>query len=461
MKKILKKASVVCLLVAFVLAMIPPAPATANPVPIRVIVNGRVVQFPDQLPIIVDNRVLVPVGGVFQEMGFQTSWDDVTRIARLTRSDFTIIIPAGATSFVANNVIIQPDVPQRMVNHRLMLPLRAIADAVGGTAIWDAPNRTAHITVPVPPEVTPTPSPSPTPDPSPSPSPSPSPTPAPTASPVPLLTAAPQFEGSPSTFAIGGIAYMQGIRYTDAIWGVLGATGWSRHNLNRQFGSLYITIGRLDNSGDAIRNVRFIGDNNRVLGTFAVQGPVFAPMHVRVDVSDVSILRIEIDDPGNSGANIVLANAILHPPAPHTPGPTPSPTPTPSPVPFLTAAPQFEGAPGFATGGNAYMLGIRHPNSIWGINVPGTGGWSHHNLGGRFSTITATIGRFDGSGTEARYIRFIADNNRELATVRVEGNDFIPLQIQLDVRGVSILRIQIDDPQTNGVVVVLGNIMIH
>ena len=460
MKKLLKKVSAITLVFAMMLALFQPVAAETNasqPSPIRVTVNGRWVQFPDQLPIIVDNRVLVPVGGVFHEMGFETSWDNVTRIARLTRSDFTIIIPAGANSFVANNVIIQPDVPQRMVNNRLMLPLRAIADAVGGSAIWDPVNRIAHITVPG----APTPSPTPTPTPTPTPAASPTPTPTPAATPRPLLQAAPQFEANPVNFGAGGTAYMLGIRHTDAIWGVAGTIGWSRHNLNRQFASLYVTIGRLDGSGDAVRNVRFIGDNNQVLGTFSVHGPVFQPMHVRIDVSNVSILRIEIDDPGTTGANVVLANAILHPPAPHTPGPTPSPTPVPSPVPFLTVAPQFEGAPGFATGGNAYMLGVRHPNAIWGINVPGTGGWSHHNLGGRFSTMTATIGRFDGSGTQARYIRFIADNNRELASVRVEGNDFVPLQIQLDVRGVSVLRIQIDDPSTHGVVVVLANIMIH
>jgi len=459
MKKLLRTVSVIALVFAMVLALVPPAPAEAstNPNPIRVTVNGSWVTFPDQLPIIVENRVLVPVGAAFNAMGFETSWDAVTRIARLTRSDFTIIIPAGANSFVANNVIIQPDVPQRMVNNRLMLPLRAIADAVGGTAVWDSAGRVAHISVPTAP--TPSPSPSPTASPTPTPTATPSPTPATTSR--PLLQAAPQFEASPVNFGVGGIAYMLGHRHTDAIWGVVGTTGWSRHNLDRQFSSLSITIGRLDGSGDAIRNVRFIGDNNRVLGTFSVHGPIFHPMHVSIDVSNVSILRIEIDDPGTTGATVVISNGMLHPPGPYTPTPTPSPTPVPSPVPFLTAAPQFEGAPGFATGGNAYMLGVRYPNSIWGINVPGTGGWSHHHLAGRFSTMTATIGRFDGSGTHARYIRFIADNNREIAAVRVEGNDFLPFNIQLDVRGVSVLRIQIDDPQTYGVVVVLANMMIH
>jgi len=456
MKKKLTKFAAVIMVFAMVLALLPSAAietSAYSPVPssahIRVTVNGRWVHFPDQQPVMVRNRLLVPVGGVFSEMGFTPTWDAGTRIATLTRNDITMIIPANAAAFTANHVIIHPEVPQQMINNRLMLPLRAITDAVGGTAIWDPVHRIAHITVAVPHQPTPTPSPTAT----------PVPTPTPHATPVPLRTAAPQFEGFPANFALGGVAYMLGIRYSDAIWGVHGGMGWSRHNLNRQFSHLNVTIGRLDGSGNEARAVRFIGDNNQVLSTIIVTGPVFHPVHVTVNVANVSILRIEIDDPGTHGAVAVLGNLMLHP---TTPGQTPAPTPTPSPVPFLTAAPQFEGTPGFASGGNAHMLGVLFPNALWGVNVPGSGvAWSNHNLGGRFSVINATIGRFDGSGTAGRTIRFIADNNREIASFFVEGVNFQPVNIQLNVQGVSILRIEITEPGTNGVQVVMGNIMIH
>ena len=459
MRRTFKKTAIM-MVFAMLLALIPSTTVYAdgtNPAPssafIRVTVNGRWVHFPDQMPVIIQNRLLVPVGGVFQEMGFEPTWDPVNRIATLTRSDFIIRIPAGSTSFVANNVIITPDVPQMMINNRLMLPLRAITDAVGGTAIWDSVNRIAHITVPIPYQPTPTPTPSPTP----APTPTPSPTPAPEATPRPLLQAAPQFEGNPANFALGGTAYMLGVRYTDAIWGVRGTMGWSRHNLDRRFNHLNITIGRLDGSGNEARAVRFIGDHNQVLATIVVTGPHFSPVNVTVPVAGVSILRIEIDDPGANGAVIVLGNAVLHP---FVEG-TPPPTPTPSPVPFLTAAPQFEGTPGFATGGNAIMLGVTYENSIWGINVPGGVAWSNHNLGGRFTTLNAVIGRFDGTGSAGRTIRFIADNNRVIASFFIEGINVQPIPVQLNVQGVSILRIEIEEPGTHGVVVVLSNIMIH
>ena len=417
---------------------------TSNP--IRVTVNGQWVAFPDQQPVMVENRVLVPVGGVFNAMGFTTHWDPVTRMARLTRSDFVIVIPAGSNSFVANNVIITPDVPQRMINNRLMLPLGAITAAVGGTSVWDPVNRVAHIT---------TPTTSPTPTPGVTPTPSPTPTAPPAATPVPLLQVAPRFEGIPAGFATGGNAYMQGIRYTDAIWSTGSTMNTSRHNLNRNYGNLTATIGRFDGSGAGSRTVRFFGDG-RNLGAFTVVGSNFSPINVSIDVNNVSILTIEIDAPGSDGVTIVVGNATLHPPGPATASPTPSPTPTPSPVPLSSVAPRFEEAPvGFAAGRNAYMLGVRHTNAIFG------GGWSNHNLGGRFTTLTATIGRFDGSGGEARNIRFIGDDNRVLATFTVQGTDFLPLNISVDVRSVSILRIEIDEPLANGATAVLTNIMIH
>jgi len=130
---------------------------------VNVTVNGNFVHFPDQQPIIVDDRVLVPVRGVFEHLGFNATWYTNTRIARLTNHNTVVIIPADINSFIVNSRIITPDVPQRMVNDRMMLPLRAVAEALGGTAYWDSHNRVARIT-----NVSTTPTPTPTPTPLPS-----------------------------------------------------------------------------------------------------------------------------------------------------------------------------------------------------------------------------------------------------------------------------------------------------
>ena len=407
--------------------------ATANQ-PISVVVNGHHVHFPDQQPIIVEDRVLVPVRGVFELLGFVVTWDDDTRMARLTRSDITVVIPADATSFVVNGVVIRPDVPQRVVNDRLLLPLRAVAESVGGVPTWNNDIRRATITTA---QVSTTPT--------------PTPTPAPTATPVPLLTAAPRFEGSVG-FALGANALILGHSHPNSIFG----GGWSHHNLNRNFATLTGTIGRLDGSGAGERTLRFIGDGQE-LARYTVSGYTFNPITVAVDVRNVTVLRIEVDAVGTDGVSVALGTPTLHPTQATAPIPTPRPSPTPTPgttpQPLLTAAPRVDGSQGFGFGGNAYIHGVRYTGSIWG------GGWSTHNLNSRFTTLTGVVGRQDGTGTDARTIRFTGDGVH-LASFSVSGTG-APQNISVDVRGVHSLRIDIDSPGATGASIVLGNPVLH
>ena len=141
---------------------------------IRVTVDGVLIHFEDVQPRMVDRRVLVPVRGVFEHMGFTVDWISQVRMATLANNDFFIEIPAGGTYFLVNGIQHFPDVPQQNVDGRLLLPLRAIAEAVGGTADWDSDNQIAIIntqaggnqditptptTTPTPPIATPSPTP--------------------------------------------------------------------------------------------------------------------------------------------------------------------------------------------------------------------------------------------------------------------------------------------------------------
>ena len=121
--------------------------------PITVTINGYPVTFQDQGPVMINNRVLVPVREVFEKMGFDVSWDPDTRMARLmtpyhARAYYAVTIPADISFFRTNGRVITTDVPQQLINNRLMLPLRAVAEAVGATATWDAASRTATIVSP-------------------------------------------------------------------------------------------------------------------------------------------------------------------------------------------------------------------------------------------------------------------------------------------------------------------------
>jgi len=171
MSKTKKLIALICMLV-LTMTTIPFFATYANR-QTNITVDGQMVLFPDQQPIMESNRVLVPVRGVFEHMGFEVTWDSATRVARLESDDIVVLIPAGTTSFFVMPAgatlessqirTIVPDVPQRMVNNRMLLPLRAVAEAVGATAQWNNANRVAQIVSPATPTSTPIPTPSPSP----------------------------------------------------------------------------------------------------------------------------------------------------------------------------------------------------------------------------------------------------------------------------------------------------------
>ncbi|MCL1845184.1 MAG: stalk domain-containing protein [Defluviitaleaceae bacterium] len=127
---------------------------------IRVIVNGQPVNFPDQQPVIIDGRVLVPLRGTFEALGFDVRWYDFgvlypgeefdfpTR-AVLSRAPntFVFIYPGNMVFSTAGGGSFALDVPAQIIGDRVMVPLRAPLEAVGYNLTWDADTNTAIVGV--------------------------------------------------------------------------------------------------------------------------------------------------------------------------------------------------------------------------------------------------------------------------------------------------------------------------
>ena len=113
---------------------------------IRVTIDGAAVTFEGQGPIIVDGRTLVPVRGVFEQLGFTPVWDRDARTATLTREDYTIVITIDSATFTTNGAAHTLDVPAQIMNGSTMLPLRAVLESVGYELNWDSATRTVLIT---------------------------------------------------------------------------------------------------------------------------------------------------------------------------------------------------------------------------------------------------------------------------------------------------------------------------
>ena len=107
------------------------------------------VSFPDQKPVLVNDRTMVPARGVFEELGYKVDWDDKTSTALVSGSGITVSVPINSTTIYKNGEPITLDVPAQLIGGRTMLPLRAISEALDLEVEWVEITSTVIIHLPL------------------------------------------------------------------------------------------------------------------------------------------------------------------------------------------------------------------------------------------------------------------------------------------------------------------------
>lgn len=131
------------------LALILAVPAFAADKPISVSVNGSNLAFPAGTPYLENNSVLVPFRVVFEELGLQVLWDANTGTVTGTSDNLTISLKIGSNRATVNGTVKKLTVAPVSSNGTTYVPLRFVAEATGGTAVWDAASRSVNITTAV------------------------------------------------------------------------------------------------------------------------------------------------------------------------------------------------------------------------------------------------------------------------------------------------------------------------
>lgn len=113
---------------------------------ISVTLNGKNVVFDNQMPVIVDGRTLIPLRGVFEELGYTITWDAETKSAEFINKAKKIKITANSTTFVVDDdMVFELDVPAQIINGSMMLPLRAVGEAADLDVNWDGNTKTVSL----------------------------------------------------------------------------------------------------------------------------------------------------------------------------------------------------------------------------------------------------------------------------------------------------------------------------
>lgn len=112
---------------------------------VTVKVDNSLVSF-DQNPIIVgEGYTMVPVRAVFEKAGCGVSWDDASKTATISKLGYTVNITANDDKMYKNGEAIALDAPAIIENSRVLIPVRAIAEAMDYAVTWDGHHSLVYV----------------------------------------------------------------------------------------------------------------------------------------------------------------------------------------------------------------------------------------------------------------------------------------------------------------------------
>ncbi len=105
---------------------------------IEVDVNGRQVSFGNVGPQRIDGRVLIPLRAVVEALGAEVIWNAATQTVEGRKGERQFSLPIGSRTATVNRDRVDLDVPAQLIRGNTMVPLRFVAEALGAEVGWNA-----------------------------------------------------------------------------------------------------------------------------------------------------------------------------------------------------------------------------------------------------------------------------------------------------------------------------------
>lgn len=130
------------LLLAGLLCLLPAPPALAA---VTLVVNGKEVH-PDVPPLVIEGRTLVPFRAVAEALGVSVSWEQMSRkVVVSTPRGFLLLTVDNRTATLKGKPVTL-DVPAKLVQGRVLVPLRFVSETLGADVKWDPKTTTITVT---------------------------------------------------------------------------------------------------------------------------------------------------------------------------------------------------------------------------------------------------------------------------------------------------------------------------
>ena len=116
---------------------------------IRVTVNGENIVF-DVPPMIINDRTMIPIRAVFERLNAKVEWDAKTKTVIITSPDHVIRLTVDKLTAYVDGAVKMLDVAPVIINDRVLVPVRFISESLNAKVDWIASSRTVVITYPNP-----------------------------------------------------------------------------------------------------------------------------------------------------------------------------------------------------------------------------------------------------------------------------------------------------------------------
>lgn len=111
---------------------------------IKVTLNGRYLAF-EQPPVNIGGRVLVPMRAIFEAMGAEVTWDGDARKVTGVRGERMVELAIGNKTAHINGEAVEMDVPAQIINNKTMLPVRFVSESLDAQVDWLMDSQTVVI----------------------------------------------------------------------------------------------------------------------------------------------------------------------------------------------------------------------------------------------------------------------------------------------------------------------------
>ena len=111
---------------------------------IPVFFNNSPISF-DSPPVIAEGRIIVPVRAIADALGADVSWDNKTKTAEISAENFSVSFTIGENIMFLNGDKREIDVPAQIIGNRTLVPLRALSEALGLNVLWEEDTKTVYL----------------------------------------------------------------------------------------------------------------------------------------------------------------------------------------------------------------------------------------------------------------------------------------------------------------------------